>query len=366
MMHGATVEGKHLGGTARRAPPCGLRCPRAGDSLPCSARGRDVAVHARPTHLRRMRTTISAVAILVALLSPGAARAQVDLREQLALSYLRLELALADAAPLPAPERARLNREFDRTTLLFFAGNMTAALGVIDSLVASLPGTPVLEELSGSALDMRARSQLAVLDEERRSARIGERSLAFMMAVPGDVARRPTTGWPVVVAVHGAGGDERMFFGGYGAGRIRTLADSLGVAVVTPAAPITPADIFALIDTLAPQHALDAGRIALLGHSMGAGIVAAAASQQPGRTRAVACIAGSCAAAAGAGESVPVIIVAGAMDPLFNVTMLERQAEAMRTGARAVEFRRMEDEGHTLVVGESLREAMRWLSDRLR
>jgi predicted esterase len=294
--------------------------------------------------------------------------AQDDPRGQLAIAYLRLELALADAPPLDTAARARVNREFDRSTFLFFAGNMQGVLGVIDSMVAALPG-------SGDALTARAAARLDSLTAARRVEAIGGNDIPYLLHVPTGAA--PAAGWPVVLAVHGAGGDERMFFGGYGAGSIRDIADRHRVAVISPGAPLSTDGLFGLVDALAPRHSLDVSRVALLGHSMGAAVVSRAAGERPERTRAVACIAGSCVAAGASGAAgadavadtaaaVPVMVLAGALYPLFRAAGLEEQAAALRRDGRIVEFRRYDAEGHTLVVGQALPGVMQWLAERLR
>jgi pimeloyl-ACP methyl ester carboxylesterase len=310
---------------------------------------------------------LPAVPFLLALLTawavlPGAApaAAQADAREALALAYLQLELALADAPPLDEAGRASLNQAFDRATLLFFAGSMQGALSLVDSMAASVAGGG---RRDAATVRARAVARLDSLNGARQSMRIAGAEVRYLLHLPPGHA--PAGGWPVVVAVHGAGGDDRMFFGGYGAGSIRELADRHGVAVVTPAAPLGSTALFALVDALAEAHGLDPDRVALVGHSMGAGIVAQATAGQARRVRAVACIAGSCAAAAPA-SAVPVLSVAGARDPLFRVALLQEQADALRTGDRTVEFRRLDAEGHTLVVGQALPEVMEWLAARLR
>jgi predicted esterase len=319
--------------------------------------------------LQTSRRIVAAPVIALLLMTAAQpAAAQDDARDRLAAAYLRLELALSDAPPLDAVARARVNREFDRTTLLFFAGNMAGALGVIDSMVAALPG-------AGDALMVRAAARLDSLTGARRVEPLGASNVPYLLHVPPGAA--PAGGWPVVVAVHGAGGDERMFFGGYGAGAIRGLADEHRVAVISPAAPLGTAALFGLVDALAPRYALDPTRVALLGHSMGAGIVARAAGERPERTRAVACIAGSCVAAGGEGTAgsnapasptatPPVMVIAGGLDPLFRAAALEEQAAALRRDGRTVEFLRYDAEGHTLVVGEALPAVMKWLAERLR
>lgn len=309
----------------------------------------------------RVRGLAASIALAGALSAgAGQAAAQQSPRDQLALAYLQLELALAAGPALGEADRAALNGAFDRTTMLFFAGNMDGALAVVDSMAGDVARRAALDpaELRG-----QAAARLEGLNTERRTHNVASMTVPYLLHVP--TGKVPAGGWPVVVAVHGAGGDERMFFGGYGAGSIRDLADQHGVAVITPAAPLSADALFGLVDALAGEHRLDAGRVALLGHSMGAGVVAQATSHAPGRVRAVACIAGSCAAAAPA-VTVPVFAVAGARDPLFRVAMLQEQAEALRMGGRNVEFRRFEAEGHTLVVGEALPSVMEWLAARLR
>jgi predicted esterase len=289
--------------------------------------------------------------LCAAVIAPTGVHAQVDAREQLAIAYLQLELALA----VSTVDRAAVNRDFDRATLLFFAGDMNGALAVIDSMVGATGA-------DRTGLGRTARARLDSLDALRRTATVNGREVPYLLHLPAGDA--PPGGWPVVVAVHGAGGDERMFFGGYGAGVIRDLADRHRVAVLSPSATIG-AGLFDLVAAVAASHPLRTGRVALVGHSMGAGVVSRVAAGQPGAAAAVVCLAGSCSAAAGA-AAVPVLVVAGALDPLFRVDVLASQTAALRTGERVVEFRRLDEEGHTLLVGIALPEVFTWLEQWLR
>jgi predicted esterase len=303
-----------------------------------------------------MRTSGPLTLLLCALLSlPLRAHAQADAREQLALAYLQLEMALAAEQQAHAVDRAALNREFDRATLLFFAGNMSGALAVIDSMAAAAGG-------DRPDLVRTARERLDSLDAMRRTVTLAGRDVPYLLHLPAGEA--PAGGWPVIVAVHGAGGDERMFFGGYGAGVIRSLADTHGVAVLSPAATVGAASLFDMVDAVATGQPLQVDRVALVGHSMGAGVVARAAAENAARTAAVVCLAGSCSAAAGSAE-VPVLVMAGALDPLFRVGTLAEQTDALRVDGRFVEFHRLDAEGHTLVVGVSLPQVFTWLEQWL-
>jgi predicted esterase len=312
---------------------------------------------------------VALLATLLAVAAPLAAQAgpqpTAETRERLALGYLRLELALRDAASRgaarDAESRVRLNRGFDAATLQFFAGNIGGALQQLDDIVA---------ELGGGALEERAARMLASLDAERRRLPVEGAELHYLLHLPARPS--PEGGWPVVVAMHGMGGDERMFFGGYGAGMIRELADRHGLAVVTPRGPLSPTAVIGLVDALAAERRLDATRIALLGHSMGAGMAGRTSIAHPTRVRAVVCIAGSCGGpmSGGAGGAdpqslPPMLLFAGALDPLFRVDNLVAEAESQRQAGRSVEVRRLESEGHTLIVGEALPEAMAWLAAHL-
>jgi phospholipase/carboxylesterase len=317
--------------------------------------------------MRNIVTASFMAATLCATLHSGAAAQQAGgspeaMRERLAEGYLRLELALQDAraagaAETPA-ERQRINRAFDALTLQFFAGNLAAALERVDGLVAGVPPA----RGPGESLEQRATQVQEWLAGERRVLEGSGTSTPYLLHVPVGVA--PSGGWPIVVAVHGAGGDERMFFGGYGAGIIRGLADSLGLAVVTPRAPLATEAITSLVEHVASFAPVDPARVGLLGHSMGAAVVGRAALQQPARFRGVVCIAGSCGGGS-AGAAPPALLIAGGLDPLFRADMLAGQAETLRQGGRSVEFRVLEDEGHTLIVGAALPAAMEWLAGLL-
>ena len=82
---------------------------------------------------------------------------------------------------------------------------------------------------------------------------------------------------PLLVVLHGAGGDENMFLEAYGVGVIKKIADEKGLLI---ASPLTyrfggsPQNLDKLLDVLSHDYAIDRHRIYVLGHSMGAGVVA--------------------------------------------------------------------------------------------
>lgn len=83
--------------------------------------------------------------------------------------------------------------------------------------------------------------------------------------------------WPLVVALHGMGGDENSFFAGYKDGEIKRIAETRGYLVVTPKGR-QPAsmyfgaaeqDVIDVIKEMKREFAIDEDRVYVLGHSMG-------------------------------------------------------------------------------------------------
>jgi predicted esterase len=104
-------------------------------------------------------------------------------------------------------------------------------------------------------------------------------------------AERPV---PLVIALHGAGVDENMFFDSYGAGQIVRECQSRGWLLLAPRAGLlSPAPVLALIDALAKRYPIDRRRLFLVGHSMGAAHAAALAQRHPESFAAVVALGGA-------------------------------------------------------------------------
>lgn len=298
--------------------------------------------------MRARRLALLAI-VGLALAAPAVAQASLD---DLARSYLQLDYLLRDRRLAPG-QVAPFNRAFDAATLAFFAGQFDRTRAAIDSLAAVLEPSSMARRGAAS----EAADRLAALDSTRRQLPVesGE-PVPFQLILPeGDA---PTA---LVIALHGAGGDERMFLAGYGAGRLDRLARDLGFAVVSPLTTGIagrPERLDALVQLVRERVAVDPGRIYLLGHSMGAGAAWQLARARPDLIAAVACIAGACGTGGG---GAPLLVVAGETDPLGPPARLAAAAQAGRESGQTVEFRIAEGWGHTLVVGEVLPEVIAWL-----
>src|SRR5262249_13815828 len=83
--------------------------------------------------------------------------------------------------------------------------------------------------------------------------------------------------WPMVVALHGMGGDENSFFTGYDNGAIRRAAEERGYIVVCPKGrgpysmylATAERDVIDVISEMKRDFSIDDDRVYLMGHSMG-------------------------------------------------------------------------------------------------
>lgn len=118
---------------------------------------------------------------------------------------------------------------------------------------------------------------------------VGRGTVPARLFVPADAGAAER---PLVIALHGAGGSENLFFDGYGDGKVVRLAAARGWYVVAPRNGFGGVDCAALVDALAARLPIDRQRIVVVGHSMGAMQAMSNASRTPERFAAVAALGG--------------------------------------------------------------------------
>jgi predicted esterase len=164
---------------------------------------------------------------------------------------------------------------------------------------------------------------------------------------------------PLVVALHGAGGSENLFFEAYGNGLVAKLAKERGWMIVAPrsgglfdAAPPVPS----IIDELAKRYPIDPRRVFLVGHSMGAMQAVALAQQSPGKYAAIAALGGGGAVTRPeAFKSLPVFVGCGREDFLLGGAK-GLVAALQKAGDGQVTFKEYPDCEHIMIVQEALRD----------
>jgi predicted esterase len=124
---------------------------------------------------------------------------------------------------------------------------------------------------------------------------IEKKSTVIRIRIPPKLEMKKSV--PVLIALHGMGGSENLFFEGYGNGIVPRLAADRGWLVVATRVQGLlgggPApDVPAMLDKLAERYPIDPKRVYLVGHSMGAGHAVELAQKTPERFAAVAALGG--------------------------------------------------------------------------
>jgi predicted esterase len=259
-----------------------------------------------------------------------------------------------------------------RLARLDSAGPLSQAVHAARSRAALLVDT-VSAERSAEFLTEPAQLARAVTDEvsalERgrnpyarrtgdtwRSYRGANGAAVPMRVIAPTAARSRAVG--VLIALHGAGGDENMFANGYGQGIAATLArqhDLLFVSLATTQFMTSAVHFDSLMTVLGREYALDASRVYVIGHSMGAGAAARLAQERPQALAAVVCLAGG--AAVTAAGAPPMLFIGAQLDPIIPAARVKAAAAATPTGR----YEERADEGHTLMVRGGVLRGMAWM-----
>jgi predicted esterase len=193
-----------------------------------------------------------------------------------------------------------------------------------------------------------------------RVLEVGKREIPLRLYVPKLAA--PEAPAPLLVVLHGMGGDENMFFSAYGAGIVKRIADEKGLIVASPLTYTFGSDVktlHALIDALAMDYAIDRDRVYVVGHSMGAGVAAGLARGHADTVAAACCIAGG--RFQPAQNSAPILVVSPELDGVVAPKRLQDSARIAISEGMPGELKIMPGYGHTLAVGAILPEAIDWL-----
>jgi predicted esterase len=172
---------------------------------------------------------------------------------------------------------------------------------------------------------------------------------------------------PVVVALHGLGGSENVYFDGYGNGIVPRLASERGWIVVTPrvegllGSP-PPPPVPALLDELARRYPIDPRRVYLLGHSMGARHALQLAEEHPDRYAAVAVLGGGRVNKPETLSRVRIFIGCGKLDPaLEKARPLVKSLEEAKCPVTLKEYDGVE---HLMIVREAAADVFKFFDKK--
>jgi predicted esterase len=251
----------------------------------------------------------------------------------------------------------------------------TATLGSRAGLLAAMARRQYSPETNYPAARMLAEGEALVKSIAANQPFYGpKRTGQFWLTIPGEngqshmrlfVPEEAKSGkpLPLVVALHGAGGSENLFFDAYGYGLIARLAKERGWMVVAPRAGWLfdgPPPVAAIVDELAKLYRIDPKRVFMVGHSMGAMQTITIAQQSPGRFAALAALGGGGAVnKPEAFKSLPVFVGCGVED--FALGGAKGLTAALKKADAAnVTFKEYAGVEHILVVQEALPEVFKF------
>lgn len=178
--------------------------------------------------------------------------------------------------------------------------------------------------------------------------------------------------WPLVVALHGMGGDENSFFAGYNNGEIKRIAEARGYLVVCPKgrAPASmylgsaEKDVIDVLNQMKRDFSIDDDYVYLMGHSMGGYGTWSVAVNHPDLFAALAPIAGGgnlfVTSRLKNITHAPWIVVHGDKDPTVSV---EESRKMVKAGeALGIEIKYLEIPGgnHSNIVVPAFKDIFDW------
>lgn len=233
-------------------------------------------------------------------------------------------------------------------------------LAIADGLKESLEGrgetsVDLLDQLSW-AQSLDSKKHKLADREEAKFARFGATRLRAW------VPKGAKDGIITVVALHGAGGSENLFFQGYGAGAAVKEAKSRGWAFLSPrSGPKAAQDA---LDWLRSRRGVQPGAVFVMGHSMGGGLALQTGSLNPKPT-AIAALAPAANQIPSSLDGVPVYVAVGAQEIGMLQNMVNRIEQQMKDRPKS-KVDRFDPCEHLMIVAEAAPAAFRFFDECLR
>lgn len=251
-------------------------------------------------------------------------------------------------------------------------------------LLKELAGGTVFETDYPAAKLFTQAQEMVSLGKDKKPFFTLERAGQFWLTVPTEKtatpcrllvpktldAKKPV---PLVVALHGAGGSENLFFEGYGAGHIVTLCEQRGWLLVAPRLGLgftgATVPVGAVVDKLAERYPIDRKAVFVVGHSMGAAATVDAVQKYPGTFAAAAALGGGGrvkAETAGAFARLPTFVGVGGADTVALAGAKALNKSLVGSGAAEVKLKVYADVEHLLIVRQALPDVFALFDARVR
>jgi len=261
-----------------------------------------------------------------------------------------LQTAAAELTKTPPPDALAV----DMATLSVRL-TMLKALRESAPAETDVPGVHLLQDTEAMVQQLRAKPSTSTL-----AGRQGELFLGVPTAkgvLPVRVLAAPEAP-VVVVAFHGAGGSENMFFDSYGDGEIVRLCRARGWALICPRVTSPLDDYGHVIERLPALIAPKATHLFLVGHSLGAATTLFVATKYADRLTGIAPISGRAIGSLAPLKGLPTFVSTGTKD--FSRPGSEQLAERLRAQGTPTTFKLYEAE-HLLVVPDALPDIFAWM-----
>ena len=171
---------------------------------------------------------------------------------------------------------------------------------------------------------------------------------------------------PLVLALHGAGGSENMFFDSYGDGKIVRLAQQRQWLLVAPRAGFgySGFQLDTLIEAIDQLYPVDRQAVFIVGHSMGAGGAIALTASAERKPTAVAALGGGRAVSQPELlKSVPFFVAAGS--DVFGRPGAQALAESLRSAGGNASYRDYPNVEHLAIVQVALDDVFEFFDSHL-
>ena len=256
----------------------------------------------------------------------------------------------------------------------------TAIRGLEARLRATAVGAPLESPIAVAEELERAERWLQLLQSDENDRR------AWGVGAPGSRWMRLATGRsstpcriqvpemkegetrPLVVAVHGMGGSENLFFEAHGLGLGPKLAAERGWIFAAPGglgAIGVGAEVGAIVTALEEWLPVDPEQIFLIGHSLGAVRIVRATGAEPTRFRAIAPLSGGGAVPGDVDlAGLPAFLAAGDQD--FGRGMTMSLESTLRQAGATVTSKIYAPSEHMLMVADSLPDVFRFFDEAVK